>query len=549
MNRKYFDRPLPKPRTTPFHIFTDQAGYYPLSEKRAVLPFECGAFEIVDMNDNVRYSAETTAFGFDRASGDSVCIADFSDFKDGGEFRVRADGKLSAAFKIGEDVYSSLLRDTARAFYLLRCGCGLDEEHAGVYKHGKCHTSEAVLWDDHSVSLDVTGGWHDAGDYGRYITAGACAAAHLLYAYKLFPKAFEGLELNIPESGLPDILSEVKYELDWMLKMQREDGAVYHKVTTAMHAPFVMPEDDTEQLFVFHISTMATADLAAVTALASGIYRKFLPEYADTLLEASERALSWLEANPEFIGFENPKGCNTGGYGERDHDSNLYWAYAEMYSLTGRESCHRAMTALSDKGFQLTALGYGELGGLGSLAYLISDKPKDESFAARLRRAFSDHAERLKKASDTCGYGVAMLENEYCWGSNMNVMKNAMIFAINELVNGDTSAHGYVLRQLHYLLGTNALGISYVTGCGEFRCNYPHLRPAFADGIEESLPGMVSGGPNGRPADPFARAVIPEGTPPMKCYADDTASYSLNEITIYWNSPTVFALGYLAGRG
>ncbi|MBE6863876.1 MAG: hypothetical protein E7495_04805 [Ruminococcus flavefaciens] len=94
----------------------------------------------------------------------------------------------------------------------------------------------------------------------------------------------------------------------------------------------------------------------------------------------------------------------------------------------------------------------------------------------------------------------------------------------------------------------NALGISYITGIGEFRCNYPHLRPAFADGIEECIPGMIAGGPNKHLSDLFARKVIPDGTPPMKCYADDTASYSLNEITIYWNSPTVFVLAYLCSE-
>ena len=103
-------------------------------------------------------------------------------------------------------------------------------------------------------------------------------------------------------------------------------------------------------------------------------------------------------------------------------------------------------------------------------------------------------------------------------------------------------------RHLHYLLGANALGISYVTGVGEFRCNYPHLRPAFADRIEECIPGMVAGGPNRHLSDPFAKQIIPEGTAPMKCYADDTASYSLNEITIYWNSPAVFVLAYFCSR-
>ena len=123
-----------------------------------------------------------------------------------------------------------------------------------------------------------------------------------------------------------------------------------------------------------------------------------------------------------------------------------------------------------------------------------------------------------------------------------------MIFAINDVISEDRSYRGYAVRHLNYLLGANALGISYVTGVGEFRCNYPHLRPAFADRIEECIPGMVAGGPNRFLSDPFARQVIPEGTPPMKCYADDTASYSLNEITIYWNSPAVFVLAYMCRK-
>ena len=544
MDRKYFKRDISKLKTTPFNIFTDQAGYLPNSEKRAVLPFECRSFEIINSDGEIKYSGETIPFGPDQASGDEVCIADFSEFTEQGIFRVRSADKLSAQFSISGSAYDSVLRDTSKAFYFLRCGCGLDKEYAGVYTHGRCHTEKAVLWDERSVSLDVSGGWHDAGDYGRYVTAGAVAAAHLLYAYKMYPDVFDKLALGIPESPLPDILSEVKYELDWMLKMQRPDGAVYHKVTTAQHAPFVMPEDDKAQLFVFDISSMATADFAAVTALASGVFRRFDPEYADDLREAALNALKWLEENPEFVGFVNPEGCNTGGYYERDADSNLYWAYAEVYDLTGDSRCHEEMKKLMDKGFPLTALGYGEVGGLGSLAYLISSRSKDEAAEAKLKKSFVDKAAELRDASDNCGYGVAMLQNEYCWGSNMNVMKNGMIYAIDNFVNGNDSRR-YAERQLHYLLGTNALGISYVTGTGEFGYNYPHLRPAFADGIEECMPGMVSGGPNGRPADPFAWQVIKDGTPPMKCYADDTASYSLNEITIYWNSPTVFLLGYI----
>lgn len=548
MNRKYFERDISAVRRTPFGIFVNQAGYTEKGAKRAVMPFECDEFMIVDSFGVCRYTGRAECFGKDEASGDTVYTADFTDFCKVGEYRIHAGRKSSALFRIGENAYGEVFRDTAKAFYYLRCGCGLEEKYAGVYHHGICHRSPAVLWSDRSVSLDVSGGWHDAGDYGRYVTAGVCAAAHLLYAFKLFPAAFEKLKLNIPKENMPDILAEVKYELEWLMKMQRGDGGVYHKVTTALHAPFVMPEEDREQLYVFDVSSMAAADLAAVLALASGVYRKYDRDFSDRLFAAAERSLSWLENNPEFIGFSNPEGNNTGSYGEWNDDSNRYWAYAEMYALTGEASYHDKMLGLIEKGFPLTGLGYTEMGGFGSLAYLLSERGKDEKTAAVLKKAFDDKAAQLKELSDKCGYSVAMDKNDYHWGSNMTVMKNGMIFAINDYLNKDSKAREYATKQLDYLLGVNALGISYVTGHGEFRSNYPHLRPAFADGIEECIPGMVVGGPNGRPADPFAEEIIERGTPPMKCYADDTASYSLNEITIYWNSPAVFVLGYLCGE-
>ena len=98
-----------------------------------------------------------------------------------------------------------------KAFYFQRCGCALEEKYAGMWTHEKCHSAPAVLWEDHSVKLDVTGGWHDAGDYGKYVTAAAAALAHLLYAWKMFPEAFRRQDLNIPgkPSNMPDILHRV----------------------------------------------------------------------------------------------------------------------------------------------------------------------------------------------------------------------------------------------------------------------------------------------------------------------------------------------------
>lgn len=544
-DKTYFNRESAEISSTPFGIYVNQAGYGTENTKVAAIPFECSEFEITD-GEKIVYSGKTESRGYDKNSGDNLWTADFSDFKKQGRYRVKAGGKTSAEFEISDKVYKPVLRDVIRAFYFLRCGCGLDEKYAGVYNHAPCHNGQAVFWEDESVRADVSGGWHDAGDYGRYVTAGACAVAHILYAYRMFPIIKE-MKMNIPESGrdIPDILSECHWELEWIMKMQREDGGVYHKVTTALHAPFVMPEDDKEQLYLFAVSSMAVADTAAVCALAAGIYAGYDKEFSDRLRAAAELSYKWLENNPDFVPFKNPEGCNTGGYGEWEDRSNRCWAAVELYILTGEEKYHKDFKKLLVHGFHRAGLGYGDVGGFAALSYILYKGEKDEYIANGMLNDYIAEAKKLKNIADESGYRVAMTEENYHWGSNMDALKHGMVFAIVDYLTGKKEYSAYIDRIADYILGYNALGISYITGTGEYRCNYPHLRPAHADGIEECIPGMVSGGANRTPNDPDAKALIPEGTPPMKCFADDVGCYSLNEITIYWNSPAVFLFGYL----
>lgn len=528
-------------------IYINQSGYLTDGTKRAVILNPADKFDILDSSCKSVFSGSVNYFGFDECSGDEVYTADFSELAEEGTFTLHTDsGEISKPFEISAAAYSKLFNDVSKAFYYLRCGCGLDEKHAGVYKHGKCHHTKAVLWEDNSVEIEASGGWHDAGDYGRYVTAGAAALAHILYSYVLFPKAFDKQNLNIPESGngVPDMLSECRYELEWLLKMQRTDGGVYHKLTTKGHAAFVMPEDDRGQLYALPVSSMATADFAAVSALGYRVYKKFDSEFADRLLAAAEKAEKWLEANPEFL-FDNPKECTTGSYGEWRDDDNRFWAYAELFAATGSKMYHNKMKGALEKEFSITDLGYASVGGLGALAYITCGRAECENeLAEKFRKGYADEAEKLAILSKESGYSAAMSEKHYFWGSNMNLMKHGMIFAIaTACCKKDYTA--FVQKQLDVLMGINALGISYVTGNGYYRCNYPHLRPSAADGIEECIPGMVIGGPNKHPVEPTARQFIPEGTPPMKSYVDREEFYSLNEITIYWNSPVVFTIAFL----
>ena len=536
---------------THYDIFTDQAGYLTDGVKTAVMGFPSDTFRITDENGEIFYENLTRHFGPDDCSGDDVYIADFTDFRRAGTYRVTAGGRTSALFRIGDGVYGKVIDSVAKAFYYLRCGCDLEEKYAGKFTHRACHTGTARIYGENGTA-DVSGGWHDAGDYGKYVTAGACACAHLLYAYKLFPDAFEKRDLNIPESGsgVPDILSECRYELEWLLKMQTASGSVYHKVTSAEFAPFIMPEEDRSELWLYPPSSCATADFCGVCALASGIFRKYDEEFADKLKNAALKAYDWLEKNDAPVVFRNPYSCHTGEYGEDDDRDNRYWASAELFVLTGEERYHADFIRHYNESFTgqehiICTFDHTHIAGFGSLAYIFGDVcGKDEKIVQELKKRFTGEGYWLADKSDRNGYGAAMSEDDYFWGSNMALMKHLFMLVMSYRFTGDKRFIRTAYRQISVLLGLNPLGISYVTGTGENCCNYPHLRPAFADGIDECIPGMVVGGPNKQLDDDFARSVIPPGTPPMKCYVDDMMCYSLNEVAIYWNSMTVLALAY-----
>lgn len=545
-------------------IHINQSGYLPEEEKKAVLTVEANCFEVIDcVTGKTVYTGTPVLFGDgcpDACSGDITWFADFSELKTTGSYQLRAGDETSCTFCIGIHVYRQLKIDMLKTYYFQRCGCELLPEHAGLYTHACCHKTPATLWNDPSLQLELSGGWHDAGDYGRYVTAAATALAHLLYAYELFPDSFSD-NLNIPESGngVPDILNECRYELEWLLKMQTSDGGVYHKVSTWHHAPFIMPEQDLAPLFAYAVSSMATGSFAAVTAMAARIYNTVDSDFAARLQSAALLSYQFLKEHPEFIGFQNPEGSGTGEYGDSSDRDERYWAAAELYRLTGKEQYLDDFMHLYQENFNKTSLGYAATAGFGSLSFCLNpviksgDIPTSCPFTdassltllrKHLQQAFCTSADYYLTLAENSAYQTAMGEHDFHWGSNMSVMNHGITLLLAYLFTGLDKYRCCALNQLHYLMGCNAMGISYVTGHGERSYSHPHLRTVFADRIDKVIPGFVSGGPNEHPADEPGREQIAPGTPPMKCYLDDYGCYSLNEVTIYWNSPAVFVAAF-----
>ena len=542
-------------------IYINQTGFLPYQKKKAMLNFNAGEFSVTDDKGQSVYSGVPVHFGTDEISGEDIYVAVFDDVKTEGTYRITAGGISSDSFRIETGVYDGLLKDLMKCYYYLRCGDALDEKYACAYYHKPCHMSKATVYGADVPPVDVTGGWHDAGDYGRYSTAGAVACAHLLYAVRFFPSLLD-ITYDIPKvqsskGTMPDILTEVKIELDFLIKMQREDGSVWHKVTTFKHAEFIMPEEDKDELFLFHASSMATADVAAVFALASIVYADYDPHYAQTLMNASIKSYNWLKENTEPIYFFNAPGSNTGQYSEDEDISNRFWAACALYEATGdgmylkdASTQYKALAYYDahaeKKGYQgdvFTCMGWAEVAGLGSLSLLL--KNDNNTLTDEIRHSFMSEADRLCANAGKNGFGLCMAKEDFIWGSNMELLKYLMILTTAYGMDNTKSSYwDAIVSGIDYLLGANTMNTGYVTGHGEHAYRNPHLRPTAVDNIDDPWPGLVSGGPNIGLQDARAKEV-PADSAPMKCYYDHWQCYSLNEITIYWNSPFVFVLGGL----
>ena len=138
---------------------------------------------------------------------------------------------------------------------------------------------------------DGTGGWHDAGDYGKYVVNAGVTVGILFMAWDYFRPQLEQISLGLPETapGYPDYLKEMKWETEWLLKMQYPDGSgrVSHKLTRVQFAPFIMADQDTAKRYFTEWSSAATADFVAMMARAARVFQPYDAAYATRCLEAA----------------------------------------------------------------------------------------------------------------------------------------------------------------------------------------------------------------------------------------------------------------------
>lgn len=579
---------LAAPAVTSPRLKVDQFGWHPDATKIAVLDEPVQGFDAPDpfAPDAVvevrRWADDAVAGAFPAVpwragavhaqSGNRTWHVDFSSLTSPGSYYVHdpATGASSGRFEISPDAHRELLRQALRSFFLQRCGVAKDAAHAGAaWADGACHVGAQQDLDCRLVTnpagspgRDLSGGWHDAGDYNKYVNFTDDPVHELLAAYENYPDAFDDAA-GIPESGngVPDVLDEVRFQLEWFLRMQLPDGSVLHKVSVTDWSAASPPSADAGARR--HAPPTASATISACGAFAHGaIVFERLPDASSQAFGARLRAAAlaawgWLEANPGLI----PSSYGNAGFvnvsaedSAYDQAANRTCAAAYLLVLTGdaRFRDHFDATYRAVHLVEWTFAYPFESTYQDGLLYYSRSPIAIRATVNAIRTAFEtsmiagENLPAIEAGDDP--YGAFLADRNYTWGSNWTKAKQGGMYLAMGLYGMDSAnaaAHrDAAAAYLHYLCGVNPLGIamfSNMDALGAERSVRSFYHSWFADGSDWDEvgtsrfgppPGFVPGGPNpsyapdpaygGPPIEP------PMNQPIQKSFLDWNASWPEN---------------------
>ena len=591
---------VPAPVWDRANIVTNQVGYFSGSVKKATLiNSSSGAidFEVLDAGGKSVFQGKSVYKGMDADSGDPAHELDFSGLNTPGTYTIKAsDGSESRAFDIDNSgKYSAMLYDSLNYFYQNRSGIAVESKYitsgdvnalARAAGHPSDNATIQQTWgySGSSGSQDVTGGWYDAGDHGKYVVNGGISLWIMQNQYET--AKFVGVEsayadgtMNIPENqnSYPDLLDEARWEMDWMMKMLVKDGdykdMVYHKVHDQKWTGLALaPADDPQPRIILPPTTAATLNVSACAAQAARVWKGIDDTYAANCLDVAKRTYEAAKKHPSmYAPLEDEEGG--GPYGDDNVTDEFYWAACELYITTGESGYLDDMkqsnfylqvpTALNG-GEAVGAYGsfdWGHVAALGDLSVCLNEKSVDCAVFSGAVNSVRAAAENYLAKESAQGYGQPYAasalgynnSNEgYIWGSNSLVMDNGMILAYAYMNSGEQRFLDGAISAFDYILGRNPMDISYVTGSGTQTSLYPQHR-YWAHLVDDSFPmapcGVLVGGPNCGLEDPWVQGSGWKAgeIAPAKSYMDHIEAYSVNECTINWNAPLAWMSGFVTG--
>lgn len=533
----------------PSAIYINLSGYRAASEKIALIsaPVALPVSLLDAETEEIVWSGmPALAEGYDRASGSRAWTVDFSIISATGRYKLTAPGGgLSAEFAIADSFSAEFARAGLKAFYHWRVDADFTAPEAEQWQRQAPKPAPVVVHPATSdpQTIPLAAGWHDGSGPGQYVSSGVHAAGLLMTAFEWLPDTLGGDDFGIPESGngVPDILDETRHELEWLLLMQREDGAVHHKLTG------LQPESDDKLRYLMPPSTAATAGASAALAKASRLYAPYDATFASRCLQSAVNAWRFIELNPNDGGFANPDGVTTKSYSDPDDSDERFWAAVELRLALDDERMDPVLEALAEQRVPLlSSSGYwGDLSHLAAAA--IINTPTESiwpDLAADARLDLIAMAESLARRSQDDAFRLTLDEEGFAWGSNGLILQNALILFWAERIDERDAFRRAALDQIHYLLGRNPVGISYVTGFGERSPANPYGMKRYQGASDSPLPGVVAGGPNPSLNDNALKARFTRDAPPATVYLDEVESFSSNEFHIGWNAAWTAAAAF-----
>ncbi|MEL6393741.1 MAG: glycoside hydrolase family 9 protein, partial [Bacteroidota bacterium] len=518
-------------------------------------------------------------------SGDKGWWLDFSSVSTPGSYYVYdpASGERSATFDIGDNVYDQLMADAGRAFYYNRCNAPKQAPYAeGPWVDGTNflnanQDADCIALSDpgnQSLKRDLSGGWFDAGDYNKYVSFAFSAVNPMLWAYVENPESFTD-NWNIPESGngIPDLLDEVKWELDWLLKMTNPDGSVINKMGSISFddnsaAP---PSANTDDRYYGPTCSSASISAAGMFAQAAEVYGGFstFTSFANELETNAISAFAYWQdlANTGNLEYD----CDDGTIkaGDADLPEATQWDFAvvaavHLFALTGDSDYSDFVVSAAAAG-RLEPLETGFWGGdraqlNDALLYYTTIVGADASLSSQIITSVTDAATNNWNGFFGLNTGDLyrgfMPDWSYFWGSNSiksryGSLNNALVYyGINPTEEPNYRAQSAAL--LHNFHGVNPLGMVYLSGMegrGAERGIQEIYHTWFANGSDwdnssTSLygpaPGFVSGGPN--PNFTLNFISPPAGQPIQKSYKDWNTGWngSFNENSWEISEPAIY---------
>ncbi|MCB1528886.1 MAG: glycoside hydrolase family 9 protein [Hyphomicrobiaceae bacterium] len=473
-------------------------------------------------------------------SGDKTWWFDFSDVTTPGRYAVVDIDRhvRSPEFAIGEDVYRNVMKHAVRMFFYQRAGFAKDVKFAGAdWRDSASHLrqgqdAQSQPWpstrsaSNGTPTRDLRGGWYDAGDYNKYTNWAARNINVLLQAYEENPQAFRD-DLNIPESenGVPDLLDEIRWGLEWLARMQNEDGSLLCIQGLASGSP---PSASSGPSYYGPATTSASLSGAAAFAFASKIFAKRsepdLKVFAARLAERAQAAWEWANAHPSVLYFNNDNARQPGSQGlahgqqEMDDAGRLRTkveAAVHLYAISNDASLKEFIEKNIDAIAPNSAPTMWNVDSHDIRLYYAGLTGATPSVRNRIVNSFLSFISQA-----TIAFRTGLLKEDpylspiqaYTWGSNKGKAMQARLFQLAASLTNDDAVRSLALEAAggyaHYIHGVNPLGLVYLTNmrlAGAEHSATTTFHAWFANGTRWSkvgpltpgpAPGFLVGGPN-----------------------------------------------------